>query len=219
VIEDRLAARDWLNLGSPQVAGVLFLLAGLVILMGIITAEAVYPDVYTTHENEISDLGATRPPNSIIRQPSATIFNSIMVVSGLLVLGGATALHRALHAKRATISIGMLGVGVLGVGVFPGNVELQHPIFALTAFLSAGIAAILSARVQMPPFSYVSIGLGVVILAALLVGLFGEGSWFFDELGDGGVERWIAYPAVLWLVAFGGYLMAPGGAIAQAAAE
>jgi len=28
------------------------------------------------------------------------------------------------------------------------------------------------------------------------------------ELGKGGIERWIAYPAVLWLAVFGGYLMA-----------
>jgi hypothetical protein len=28
------------------------------------------------------------------------------------------------------------------------------------------------------------------------------------ELGEGGIERWIAYPAVLWLTVFGGRLMA-----------
>jgi hypothetical protein len=28
------------------------------------------------------------------------------------------------------------------------------------------------------------------------------------ELGDGGIERWIAYPAVLWLAVYGGSLMA-----------
>jgi hypothetical protein len=28
------------------------------------------------------------------------------------------------------------------------------------------------------------------------------------ELGEGGLERWIVYPIVLWLVAFGSYLMA-----------
>jgi hypothetical membrane protein len=77
-------------------------------LMGIITAEAMYPDVYTTHDNEISDLGATRPPNSIIRQPSATIFNAIMVVSGVSILGGASMLHRAYGSKRATISLALL---------------------------------------------------------------------------------------------------------------
>jgi hypothetical protein len=28
------------------------------------------------------------------------------------------------------------------------------------------------------------------------------------ELGEGGIERWIVYPIVLWLVAFGSYLLA-----------
>ncbi len=199
------------KLSPLAVAGVLLVLAGATILMGIITAEAVYPDVYTTHENEISDLGATRPPNSIIRQPSATIFNSIMIVSGAAIIGGAFMLHRAFRTKRVTISTALLGIGVLGVGVFPGNVEGLHPLFALTAFLSAGVAAILSARVQTVPYRYISIALGVVTLAALAIGMFGEGTALFDELGDGGVERWIAYPALIWLVSFGGYLAALSG--------
>lgn len=28
------------------------------------------------------------------------------------------------------------------------------------------------------------------------------------EVGEGGLERWIVYPIVLWLVAFGSYLIA-----------
>ena len=62
------------GLTAGQVAGCLLFLAGCAILMGIITAEALYPDVYTTFENEISDLGATRPPDSIILQASAAVF-------------------------------------------------------------------------------------------------------------------------------------------------
>jgi len=72
------------------IAGILFFLAGMVILMGIITAEAYYPDqpVYTTHNSMISDLGSTMPPNSIITQPSATIFNLSMIITGILILLG-----------------------------------------------------------------------------------------------------------------------------------
>jgi hypothetical protein len=39
----------------------------------------------------------------------------------------------------------------------------------------------------------------------LLTGSLGD-----TRLGEGGIERWIAYPTVLWLVAFGGYLLAVG---------
>jgi hypothetical membrane protein len=66
-----------------DVAGALLLIAGIVAIMGIITAEATYPG-YSTAKNHISDLGATRPPNSIIKQPAATIFSATLVVVGLL---------------------------------------------------------------------------------------------------------------------------------------
>ncbi|MGZ4911320.1 MAG: hypothetical protein ACXV5N_13655 [Halobacteriota archaeon] len=49
-----------------DVAVALLLIAGIVAIMGIITAEATYPG-YSTAKNDISDLGATRPPNSIIK--------------------------------------------------------------------------------------------------------------------------------------------------------
>jgi hypothetical protein len=39
------------------------------------------------------------------------------------------------------------------------------------------------------------------------------------ELGEGGLERWIVYPVVLWLVAFGRYLMAGAAAPAPERAE
>jgi hypothetical protein len=31
------------------------------------------------------------------------------------------------------------------------------------------------------------------------------------ELGEGGIERWIVYPVVLWLVAFGSWLLGGRG--------
>jgi hypothetical membrane protein len=199
-------ASGWSSNGA--LAGVLLLLAGSIFLMGVSTAEALYPDVYTTHDNEISDLGATRPPDSIVRQPSATIFNSVMIASGSCVLAAAWILHGVFRIKRITLSMAALGVGMAGVGVFPGNVEGLHPLFALTAFLSAGLAALLSTHIQVPPFRYVSFALGLIVLLALVVGVAGENTVVFDELGDGGVERWIAYPAVLWIISFGGYLTA-----------
>ena len=200
---------------SPKLAGGLLLLAGVAILMGIITAEALYPDVYTTYDNEISDLGATRPPDSVIREPSATIFNTLMMVTGIMILASASVLHGVFAAKRVTVPVALLGLGVLGVGIFPGNKEVLHPLFALLAFVSGGFAAILSGKVQEVPFRYFSIGLGAITLASLLVGMFGETTPVFEELGDGGVERWIAYPVVLWLVAFGSYLLSTNEAAYQ----
>jgi hypothetical membrane protein len=192
---------------AAVLAGSLLMGAGVIILMGIITAEAMYDATYTTFDNEISDLGATRPPDSVSYQPSAAIFNITMLVTGAMVMGAAVFLHPTLGARRATISTGLLGLGVFGVGVFPGNYGSIHPWFALLAFTSGGLAGILVGTVLTGPMRLVSIALGATTLVCLAIGMAGEGSIFFDHLGDGGVERWIAYPVVLWMVAMGGDLI------------
>ncbi len=66
------------------IAGAIMFFVGAFALMGIITSETLYPGYSTLQE--ISDLGASRPPNSIIHQPSATIFNTTMIISGALLL-------------------------------------------------------------------------------------------------------------------------------------
>ena len=77
-----------------DVAGALLVIAGIVAIMGIITAEATYPS-NSTAKNDISDLGAARPPNSIIKQPAAGIFGATLEISGLLLIGGAFCTFRA----------------------------------------------------------------------------------------------------------------------------
>ncbi|MCG7845284.1 MAG: DUF998 domain-containing protein [Methanomassiliicoccales archaeon] len=69
-------------------ASALFLLASVIAFMGIITGEALYPD-YNTADDQISDLGGSEPPNSIILQPSAAIFNTTMIIVGLSFIVGA----------------------------------------------------------------------------------------------------------------------------------
>ena len=69
-----------------RISGTLLFLAGSIALMGIITAEALYPAGYTTYGSEISDLGSTRPPESLIYQPSASIFNITMLLAGFMTL-------------------------------------------------------------------------------------------------------------------------------------
>lgn len=193
---------------AGSVAGTLLVVAAAVILLGIISAEAVYPAVYTTHDNQISDLGATKPPNSIILQPSARLFDAAMIASGILLIAAAAALRRGLLRRDVPILLGLAGIGVLGVGVFPGNRAPMHALFALLAFSAGGMSAVFSAKVQAAPASYVSATLGVVSLLNLGLGLFGSDLPVWGELGDGGIERWVAYPVVLWFALFGGYLLA-----------
>jgi len=189
-----------------KLAGALLFLAGAVILMGITTAEALYPGVYSTYGNEISDLGGTRPPNSVVLQPSAAIFDGTMLLSGALILVSTLLIHRALRRRMVTITLGLFGGAVFLIGVFPGNTS-PHALVAPIVFVAAGAVAITARKILAPPLRQVSVTLGSISLLSTVLAFF-----FIDwapvaELGDGGIERWIAYPAVLWLTTFGGYLM------------
>jgi hypothetical membrane protein len=190
------------RLAGPALAG-----AGIAMVLGITTAEAFYPATYTTHANMISDLGGTEPPHSIVLQPSAAIFDVTMIVTGIAIVLGAWCLWRSFGRRAVTVATALLGIGVLGVGLFPGDTGQVHLWFALLAFTSGGVAAIASARVTPQPVRAMAAVLGTVALAMFLATFLHGGSTPIVDLGDGGAERWIAYPVILWLVLFGGWLL------------
>ncbi|MGZ4907360.1 MAG: DUF998 domain-containing protein [Halobacteriota archaeon] len=197
-----------------NIAGALLFITGVVAIMGIITAEATYPG-YSTSQNDISDLGATRPPDSIIKQPAATIFAATLAVTGVLLIAGAYFIYRGLQTGRAVTALSVLlvlfGIGALGVAAFNGSTEGSlaiHTLFSLLAFSMGGLAAIVSYGVLRPPFRELSVVLGVIALAGLVLNtFFGDADPVFALVGSGGAERWVVYPSVLWLIGFGGYLM------------
>jgi hypothetical membrane protein len=201
-----------------RLAGALLFTAGAAILMGVITAEALYPAAYSTAENTISDLGGTRPPEVLVLQPSAAIFDITMLVTGAMILAGAWLVHRAFRRRAVTIPLACYGIGVFGIGVFPGNTT-PHPLIAMFVFVAAGMAAILAYQVTPPPLRQISVVLGTITLVSTVLGSFFLGWAPVAELGEGGIERWIAYPAVLWLTVFGGSLMGSRTAEAPAAPE
>jgi hypothetical membrane protein len=196
---------------SLRISGTLALCAGVAILMGIITAEALFTRGYNTSHNMISDLGSTWNPGGKVYQPSATIFNLTMLVTGVMIATSATFLNRAAGRFGVSIALGILGLGIFLVGIFHGEMingvfssHGVHPIVSMVAFVSGPIAALLSARFTRGPFRFVAAALGLVgLLSVFLTGPLGD-----TQLGKGGIERWIAYPTILWLVAFGGYLLA-----------
>lgn len=196
---------------ANSTAAILFMVAGSTILLGIITAEALFPGDYSTSEHSVSTLASTFEPGGDVREPSATIFNLTMIVTGLMIAGGGFLLSG--YGRAMPIALGVLGIAVFLVGIFPGEIvdgepstEGVHPIVALLAFLGGGGAAILGARVTRAPFRYLSAILGVICLAAL----FSSGAFGDTKLGEGGIERWVIYPVVLWLMALGGYLLGAG---------
>ncbi len=184
-------------------------LSGFVAFMGIITAEVLYPN-YSTRQ-DISDLGSTRPPDPIIHEPSATIFNSTMLLTGALVLVAAYFVYRTVDRRGFPVALAIFGASIFGVGVFPGNVTPWHGLFALLTFFTGGITAILSSRVVSRPFSVLCGLFGgislLVLVSVFFYGLVIRGPHPLAFLGSGGIERWVVYPLVLWILAFGGYLL------------
>jgi hypothetical membrane protein len=200
-----MAGRSALGRAPHKTAGGLLLAAGATIVMGISTAEALYPAAYNARM-EISDLGASE--TGLVLQPSATIFNLTMLVAGVLIIAAAWFAHQALHRRVVTIPTGLLGIAVLGVGIFPGNIHPQHPLFAFTAFVAGGLAVLLSAKVTPQPLRAIFAAMGAISLAFTLSSVFLLEWGPFARLDLGGVERWMVYPILLWLVGFGGYLTA-----------
>jgi len=192
----------FMRLSDLNYAGTLLFLAGFIALMGIITGEIFYPSGYSTGNSEISDLGSTRPPETLIYQPSAAIFNGTMILTGILVLAGAFFAYRAGWELWSSLLLALVGTGILGVGIFPGNVGTLHGLSAMLTFIGGGIAAVMSARSLYGPFRFIAVLLGCITLLALLsLGVL------IPLLGDGGAERWIAYPIIFWLTGLGGYFL------------
>lgn len=96
--------------------------------------------------------------------------------------------------------------------MFPEDSPLMHEIVSDIAFIFAGLVPIAACRLVGRPFSYFSAVMGLLSLSALVLlsaeYSFGLGQQFYLGLGRGGMERMIAYPTLLWDLAFGGYLIA-----------
>jgi hypothetical membrane protein len=186
-------------------AGVAIFIGATQFSIGLILAEIYYPG-YNVSTNYVSDLGATCPTSGacIINQPTSMIFNSSIVLLGLLILVGAYFLQRAFHQMPATVMLVLAGIGAMGVGLFPETTGIWHHLFSLIVFLFAGLSAIVTARFQKKPMFYFSIILGAAILIALLLYIGGE----YAGLGAGGMERMVVYPVLVWLLGFGGHMMA-----------
>jgi len=167
----------------------------------LMIAGAIAPG-YSLHENAISDLG--------VIGETQFLFNASLFAIGLLIALGGLLFHRT-HGKKWVTALFLLGgVGAMGAGIFNLSFGI-HGIFAFMAFLLLNLLAIACSRFTAGPLKVISpiCGLiGLVFLVLMLAGDMGV-AIVFGSIGHGGTERMIAYPALLWMMAFGGYLMAP----------
>ncbi|MDD1756143.1 MAG: DUF998 domain-containing protein [Methanomassiliicoccales archaeon] len=170
--------------------GNLIIVASLQLLLLVNIAEFLYPG-YSVSSNYISDLG-------VGPSPSKEIFTLGVLAFGLLILLAAALLYER-KGSYLWLFFAISGVGALGVAVFNEDTGAPHALFAVMAFAFGCLAAVYAFRITKPMFSYISLALGLIGLAAFV--LLGMGVYL--GLGPGGMERMIFYPGVLWALAYG----------------
>ncbi len=194
------------------VAGALLAITGIGMILCIITNEALYPAArhYSTFANTISDLSGTEPPNSYMVQPNRLMFIVTMAVCGVLVLTATYLLAQVIDRRRFIVATRRFGVGLVGISVFPGNVAEFHPLFSLLCFLQARRQRSCPGRSWTHRW-VLRPGPGVGRAARHGFRHRVAQDWGPQAtIGLGGIERWIAYPVLLWLVLLGGAFMTRG---------
>jgi hypothetical membrane protein len=152
----------------------------------------------------ISDLGAI--------SQTALLFNLSLVVVGSLNVAAGVLLYLSGGSRWLLVTFLVAGLGAIGAAAFPLGTSGLHGIFALVAFLFFNLEAIAASSVTRGRMRAISILAGVVGIAFTVLMMIGDAGTpsVFGPIGHGGAERMIVYPVMLWLLAFGGYLMAGG---------
>ncbi len=177
--------------------GILFFFGSTQFMLALVVAEGTLP-AYSEASNAISDLGVG---------PTAPLFNTSVVLLGLLTIAAAYFYHRTHRGLWITMPFFLAGMGPIGVGLFPETALVAHTVFAFMSFFFGNLLAVLFALHVPAPFRYVSLLLGGIGFVALALVVAEQ----YAGLGFGGIERMIIYPVLLWDVAAGGYLMSTAG--------
>jgi hypothetical membrane protein len=185
---------------NGTIAGLLFFTLAAQFMTVIMLAAAMVPG-YDFRAAAISDLG--------VLPETALLFNVSLVLVGVFNLLGGYFFYRT-HGKRWLLAVfALASVGAIGAGLFPLDTGGLHGIAALLAFVFFNVQAVGSAtRLTgiMRILSVLAGGLGLVFVVLMALGDAGNAA-AFGAIGHGGTERMIVYPVMLWLVAFGGYLL------------
>ena len=168
---------------------------------------------YSVTDNAISDLGNTTCGDwngRYVCSPAHAWMNISFVVLGLTIMLGSALIQPAFTASRATaLGFGFFAFGGFGtvlVGLFPEDrVAWLHGLGAALPFLVGNVGLVLLGRSLAAPSwlrSYTMLSGGVALLALVL---YVAGASM--GLGDGGVERIVAYPQTVWQIVLGAYVL------------
>jgi hypothetical membrane protein len=184
-----------------RLPGVLLWLLAAQFMTAIMLGASIAPG-YDVAAGAISDLG--------VIAASALLFNGSLVAVGLLNVLAGYSLYRADRGPWLLAAYLAAGIGAAGAGLVPLDRGGLHGLFALVAFVAFNLEAIASGRLARGPMRAISIGSGIAGLAFVVLMAIGDSgnAAAFGPIGHGGTERMIVYPPMLWMVAFGGWLMA-----------
>lgn len=173
---------------------------------------------YSISRNTISDLGNTACGaygGRLVCSPLHGVMNASFITLGITMMAGSVLILREFGQRRGAAAglaaMVISGLGVIMVGAFPENsVPALHGIGAAVTFVLGNIGIIIAGRSLSLPaplrlYSYLSGSLALIALGCFVSG-------HYLGLGEGGMERVVAYPQTAWLIVIGLYLLAAGRA-------
>jgi hypothetical membrane protein len=168
--------------------------------------------------NTISDLGNTACAaygGRLVCSPLHGVMNASFITLGVTMVAGSVLVLRQLGRSRGAAAglaaMTISGLGVIMVGAFPENsVPAWHGTGAGVTFVVGNVGIIILGRsLNLPAplrlYSYLSGALALIALGCFV-------SNRYLGLGEGGMERVVAYPQTAWLIVVGLYLLAAGPA-------
>jgi len=169
---------------------------------------------YSLTRNAISDLGNSSCGifnNRQICSPLHTLMNLSFLTLGITMITGSLLLCQSFKKSRnAIVGFTLFAIGGTGtalVGIFPENtVSVLHGIGAALPFLIGNLGVvILGFSLEVPKILHIyTVLTGSIALAAL--GVYASGRYI--GLGEGGLERVVAYPQTIWMIILGLYSLA-----------
>jgi hypothetical membrane protein len=196
----------------PKVGPVLYL-ASIQFFAAQILVARQWSLPYNLGRDTISDLGNTSCGNwnaHFVCSPFHDLMNASLIMLGTCMMLGSALIASHLASNRATVAgfAGMAasGAGVITAGAFPENsIPAFHGLGTAVAFLAGNtglvvLAFALKVPVVLRAYSFTSGALAFLALASYASG-------HYAGLGEGGIERVVAYPQAVWLAVTGLYFM------------
>jgi hypothetical membrane protein len=190
-------------------AGTLMIVACIQYLIAINISESMFPG-YSIAINSLNDLGGSVP----MVEPSAIIFNISSIILGILLLISVYLILKSGGCRLFSSCLAIFSISIILLGIFTVQTTSIHGTLASIAFLFGSLALLFSYRLGINiQMTIISIVLGLIALITFIsLLIFGMGNTNPIGLyfGNGGYERLIMYPIILYLTALGGYLSSRG---------